>query len=90
MTEYNIEKLINTLDLEKNKLHQTKNHLALTGYEIEVLKKYQISYDRYKNEKEILQAIEKVIPEVEPEEQEELDQISMSIAERDYYKNTNK
>jgi len=54
MTEYNIEKLINTLDFEKNKLHQTKNHLALTGYEIEVLKKYQISYDRYKNEKEIL------------------------------------
>ena len=60
------------------------------AYIIEVLKKYQIPYDRYKNEKEILQAIEKVIPEVEPEEQEKLDQISMSIAERDYYKNTNK
>lgn len=90
MTEYNIEELLNDLDFEKNKLHQTKNHLALAGYEIEVLKKYQIPYDRYHNEKEVLQAIEVIIPELEPEEQDELDQVSMSIAERDYYKNTNK
>lgn len=90
MTEYNIEELLNDLDFEKNKLHQTKNHLTLTGYEIEVLKKYQIPYDRYHNEKEVLQAIEVIIPELEPEEQDELDQVSMSIAERDYYKNTNK
>lgn len=90
MTEYNIEELLNDLDFEKNKLHQTKNRLALTGYEIEVLKKYQIPYDRYHNEKEVLQEIEVIIPELEPEEQDELDQVSMSIAERDYYKNTNK
>ena len=36
MKEYNIEKLVNSLDFEKNKLHKTKQNLFLTTYEIEV------------------------------------------------------
>ena len=90
MKEYNIEELISNLDLEKNKLHKTKHNLFLTTYEIEVLTKYHIIYDKYQTAKEILQEIENKIADLEQEEQEELDQVGMTIAERDYYQNTRK
>ena len=90
MTEYNIEELLGVIDFEKNKLQTTKQNLFLTNYEIAVLKKYHIDYDNCKTAKEILQRVESIISDLEDLEQEELDQVSMSIAERDYYQNTNK
>ena len=90
MKEYNIKDLMGTLDFEKDKLHKTKYNLFLTTYEIEVLTKYHIIYDKYQTAKEILQEIENKIMDLEQEEQEELDQVGMTIAERDYYQNTRK
>ena len=90
MKEYNIEELISNLDFEKNKLHKTKHNLFLTTYEIEVLTKYHIIYDKYQTAKEIFQELEDKIADLEQEEQEELDQVGMTIAERDYYQNTRK
>ena len=43
-----------------------------------------------KTAKELLQEVEYKIVDLEKEQQEELDQIAMSIAERDYYQNTRK
>ena len=62
----------------------------MTNYEIAVLKKYHIDYDNCKTAKEILQKVENIISDLDELEQEELDQVEMSIAERDYYQNTNK
>lgn len=90
MKEYNIEELVNSLDFEKNKFFKTKKNLFLTTYEMEVLMKYHINYDKCKTSKELLQEVEYKIVDLEKEEQEELDQIAMSIAERDYYQNTRK
>jgi len=90
MKEYNIEKLVNSLDFEKNKLHKTKQNLFLTTYKIEVLMRYHINYNKCKTAKELLQEVEYKIVDLEKEQQEELDQIAMSIAERDYYQNTRK
>ncbi len=90
MTEYNIKELLEVIDFEKNKLQETKQNLFLTNYEIAVLKKYHIDYNNCKTAKEILQKVESIISDLEDLEQEELDQVSMSIAERDYYQNTNK
>lgn len=90
MKEYNIEELLGSIDFEKNKLHQTKQNLFLTNYEIAVLKKYHIDYNNCKTAKEVIQKVESIISELEDFEQEELDQVGMSIAERDYYQNTNK
>ena len=90
MTEYNIEELLGVIDFEKNKFQTPKQNLFLTNYEIAVLKKYHIDYDNCKTAKEILQRVESSISDLEDLEQEELDQVSMSIAERDYYQNTNK
>ena len=88
--EYNIEELLNSIDFEKNKLQKTKYNLYLTTYEIEILDKYYITYEDCKTEKEIIQKIEQILPQLDTLEQEELDQVSMSVAERDYYQNTNK
>lgn len=90
MTEYNIEQLVGEIDFDKNRLHQTNKNLFLTNYEIAVLKKYHINYDQCKTAKEVLQKIETIISDLEDFEQDELDQVGMSIAERDYYQNTNK
>ena len=72
------------------KINFKQNNIFLTTYEIAVLKKYHIDYDNCKTAKEILQRVESIISDLEDLEQEELDQVSMSIAERDYYQNTNK
>lgn len=88
--EYNIKELLNSIDFEKNKLHKTKYNLYLTTYEIEILNKYHITYEDCKTEKELIQKLEYILPRMTIEEQEELEQISMSISERDYYQNTNK
>ena len=90
MSEYKIEELLNAIDFEQNKLQKTKHDLFLTNYEIAVLKKYHIDYDNCKTAKEILQKVENIISDLDELEQEELDQVEMSIAERDYYQNTNK
>lgn len=90
MKEYKIEELLNSIDFEQNRFHQTKNNLFLTTGEIEILKRYDIDYENCLTEKQILQRIETIMPELDDLEQEELDQVSMSIAERDYYQNTNK
>ena len=90
MSEYKIEELLNGIDFEQNKLQKTKQDLFLTNYEIAVLKKYHIDYDNCKTAKEILQKVENIISDLDELEQEELDQVEMSIAERDYYQNTNK
>lgn len=90
MQDYNIEELIGAIDFEKNKLHKTKYDIFLTTYEIDILNKYHIPYDTCTNAKQILQRIESIILDLDKEDQEELDQVSMTIAERDYYQNTNK
>lgn len=90
MQDYNIDELISAIDFEKNKLHKTKYDIFLTTYEIDTLNKYRIPYDTCTNAKQILQRIESIILDLDKEDQEELDQVSMTIAERDYYQNTNK
>lgn len=90
MKAYDIKNLLGAIDFEKNKLHKTKHNLYLTTYEIAVLKKFHIDYDNYQTAKQILQQIEQIIPDLDNDEQEELDEVSISIAERDYYQNTNK
>ena len=52
--------------------------------------RYHINYNKCKTAKELLQEVEYKIVDLEKEQQEELDQIAMSIAERDYYQNTRK
>ncbi len=73
--------------IEDNKFINV-NGLMLTKKEINILNKYNIDYQKCKSLKEVLYEIEKVIDFLGDIEQ--LDSISETIAERDYYQNTNK
>ena len=81
--EYNIDEIVSNLDFKSLELVNLENGLSLTNYEIEVLNRYDIDYKNCSSLKEILYYDDVA-------DYEELDSVSSSIAERDYYQNTNK
>ena len=86
--EYNIDELVNSLDYKSNSLKDCGNGIFLTNFEISVLNRYNIDYSKYNDLKGIIFEIEEILNyEVSDED---LEQISKTIAERDYYQNTNK
>ena len=84
--EYDIDKIVDEMDFVGNSLNNI-NGLLLTDKEIEILERYDIDYKKCVSLKEVIYLIEDILEE---EEIEELDLISQSISERDYYQNTNK
>ena len=84
--EYDIDKIVDEMDFVGNSLNNI-NGLLLTNKEIEILERYDIDYKKCVSLKEVIYLIEDILEE---EEIEELDLISQSISERDYYQNTNK
>lgn len=86
--EYNIDKLVSELDFESNSLVDCGRGIYLTNYEIDVLNKYNINYKGCINLKEIIYYIEDILKD--DNSLDDLDIISRSISERDYYQNTNK
>lgn len=83
---YDIENILNDIYFESNKLVKCDNFM-LTNKEIEVLKKYNIEYEKCINLKELIFYIEDILQE---EDLIDLEEIEKSISERDYYENTNK
>lgn len=88
--EYNIDEIVSNLDFKSLELVNLENGLSLTNYEIEVLNRYDIDYKNCSSLKEILYLIEDVFNYDDVADYEGLDSVSSSIAERDYYQNTNK
>ena len=89
MTDYNIDELVNTIDFNKGKFNDIGNGILLTNKEIEVLDRYNIPYKNCTSLKDIIFEVEEVIADMDIVD-EELDDVSASISERDYYQNTNK
>ena len=88
--EYNIEKLVGEIDFSLGKLNYISDTYALTNREIEVLNKYDIDYKSCVSLKDVLNRIEGVFYTDDNLELDDLEEVSLSIAERDYYQNTNK
>ena len=86
MEEYSVDEIIQDMDFSKNQFQTLKNGLMLTNWEISVLDKYDISYQNCHTLKELLFEIEEVLSEVD--QGDDLDGVSQSISERDYYQNT--
>lgn len=78
------------LDFTTNQFSVCKNGLMLTNGELEVLKRYRIDYEKCQNLKELIFEMEEIIEENEYEDIDDLEYISKTISERDYYQNTNK
>ena len=87
--DYDIEKLVGEMDFSSNQLQRVNKKILLTNHEIEVLRRYKIDYLHCNSLKEVLFEVENVIEDMDLVD-EELDAISQSISERDYYQNTNK
>ena len=87
--EYDIDKLVGQMDFSSNNLVDCGNGRMLTNGEISVLKRFDIDYMKCSTLKEILYNIQTVLNDDEGDF-EELDVVAASIAERDYYQNTNK
>ena len=85
--EYDIDSIINEMDFKSNSINDI-NGLLLTNREIEILDRYNINYKKCISLKEVIYLIEEIINE--EEDSTELELISQSISERDYYQNTNK
>lgn len=88
--EYDIEKIVSNLDFKSLELVNLNNGLSLTNNEIIILDRYGIDYKQCSSLKEVLSLIEEVFTYGEVDDFEELDGVSQTIAERDYYQNTNK
>ncbi len=87
MEEYNLEEIINNLDFKSNSLNDCGKGVFLTNFEIDTLEKYKINYKNATSLKEVLFLVEEVLDD---NSLDDLENISKSIAERDYYMNTNK
>ena len=88
--EYDIEKIVSNMDFKSLELVNLNNGLSLTNNEIMILDRYGIDYKQCSSLKEVLSLIEEVFSYGEVDDFEELDGVSQTIAERDYYQNTNK
>ena len=88
--EYNIDEIISSLDFKSSKLNNLSNGLVLTNNEIDVLNKSNIKYKSCSSLKEVLMLIDEKFNYEEVDNPDELDSVSASIAERDYYQNSNK
>ena len=88
--EFDIDSIVNEMDFSKGQFVTCKNGLMLTNNEIDVLKRYSVDYEKCSTLKEIIYLVEDILNEEEGYDMDDLEYISSTIAERDYYQNTNK
>ena len=73
-------------------LTKTKHDLLISQNDINTLKKYEIDVNEYTTINELIYRIEDIInnEDLSSDETDELDFISETLQERNYYMNTNK
>ena len=86
--EYDIDGLVSSIYFNSGSF-QNINGMILTNHEIEILDRYEIPYKECNSLKEVIYEIEEVIGDSDIVD-EDLDYVSSTISERDYYQNTNK
>lgn len=74
-------------NIEKRFIKYNKNNIILTGEQIEILDEYNIDYTKCKSISELIFLIEK---NIDDDNYNDLDYVSSSLAEFNYYHNTNK
>lgn len=93
--EFNIEKLINDLEIEKiiekNSLKKRNNNLILSNNQINILEKHGINYQDFNNLNSLIFSIEEYMIEVENYiDITDIEEIVIQLSEQNYYQNTNK
>lgn len=87
MKKYDINELLENINFNDYSFNDYGNGVLLTNYETQVLDKYKINYKNCQSLKELLYEIEDNLKDYI---EDDLEQIAISISDRDYYQNTNK
>ena len=87
----NFNEIINSLDLELDELKQVKKNIYLNNREMQILKMYDIDFQNCVDMNDLLFKIDNVLNDLyDNSDIEDLEWVSSSISERNYYMNTNK
>ena len=89
MKEYDIDELVSNIDFSINSFNDYGNGILLTNGEVVVLDKYKIDYRNCSNLGELIYKIEDYLGS-EDYDLEDLESVSLSVSERNYYYYTNK
>ena len=85
--DYDIDKINDSTNFEENFIGFDNGTIMLSNKEMEVLKRNEIDYENIPTVSMLLTTIDDVLLD---NDDEELESISLSISERNYYNNTNK
>ena len=87
----NFNEIINSLDFELKKKKQNKKNIYLNNREMQILKMYDIDFQNCVDMNDLLFKIDNVLNDLyDNSDIEDLEWVSSSISERNYYMNTNK
>ena len=87
----NFNDIINSLDFELDELKQVKKNIYLNNREMQILKMYDIDFQNCVDMNDLLFKIDNVLNDLyDNSDIEDLEWVSSSISERNYYMNTNK
>lgn len=87
----NFNEIINSLDFELDELKQIKKNIYLNNREMQILKMYDIDFQNCVDMNDLLFKIDNVLNDLyDNSDIEDLEWVSSSISERNYYMNTNK
>ena len=86
--ELNIEELVEEVYNDKNMLKLKKNGIYLSDNDVEVLRRYNIDYNKYISLSSLIFDIESILNE--DTDVDDLEEVSRRLAELNYYNNTNK
>lgn len=84
-----LENVLKQIDVSKSFLHDVGNGILLNSEEEYILNKYQINYKDCSNMKELIFKIEDYLND-SYEELDDLENLSLRLAEYNYYNDTNK
>ena len=85
--DVSIEKLVSDLNPRANMFKDCGNGIYLSVIQMSILKQYGFDYEKYSNIKSLIFDVEEYLNE---NYDEDLENIVSSLAEFDYYHNTNK
>ena len=85
MEKYDIDSLVDGLDLENNFMHNRGNDIFLSNNQISLLESYNIDYKKYDSLESLIMALDSL-----DYDDEEIDEIISLPSEIKYYKNTKK
>lgn len=85
--DISVEELVKDLNPRANMIKDCGNGIYLSDPQIEILKQYGFSYQKYPNAKSLIFDIEEYLNE---NYEEDLENVVESLSEFNYYHNTNK